>query len=94
MFLSRFVMLMDARPDVGYVFCPVMKSPAIAKPAVRRHRCHDVIISGHDFLRSSREATRCRAVGEAPVCYERNLDVPARLAVRRGTGLWSASRSS
>jgi len=91
--LSRFVMLMDARPDVGYVFCPVMKFAGDRETELYGgHGATDVIISGHDFLRTLARGNSVPAPSGMArrSCYERISIFPLDLPFAGDWYLWSA----
>ena len=51
--VERFVAVMDARPDAGYVFCPVMKFEGDRETELHGvHGAADAVFDGRAFLRT------------------------------------------
>ena len=90
---ERFVKLLDARPDVGYVFCPVMKFTSDGDTHVYGgHGVRDVIFNGHDFLRTLANGNAVPAPSGLVrrSCYERISMFPLDMPFAGDWYLWSA----
>ena len=91
--VERFVKLLDVRPDVGYVFCPVMKFTAEGDTQLYGdHGAHDVIFNGHDFLRTLANGNSVPAPSGLVrrSCYERISMFPLDMPFAGDWYMWSA----
>ena len=90
---ERFVKLLDARPDVGYVFCPVMKFNDDGDTHLYgEHGADDVVFNGHDFLRRLANGNSVPAPSGLVrrSCYERISMFPLNMPFAGDWYLWSA----
>ena len=91
--LERFVKLLDARPDVGYVFCPVMKFTEERETEIYgAHGDRNRIFFGHDFLRTLANGNSVPAPSGLVrrSCYERISMFPLDMPFAGDWFLWSA----
>ena len=91
--VERFVAAMDAHPDAGYVFCPVMKFEGDHETALYgSHGPADALFAGRKFLRTLAEGNSVPAPAGMVrrSCYERISMFPLDLPFAGDWYLWSA----
>lgn len=90
--LQRFVDLMDRRPRVGYIFCPVMRFRGDEDLFVYgNHGPADRIFRGHQFLRILAEGNSVPAasVMARRACYEQQGMYPLDLPFANDWYVWA-----
>ena len=91
--VDRFVAAMDAHPDAGYVFCPVMKFDDSGETTLHgSHGDRDAVLEGRRFLRTLAEGNSVPAPAGMVrrSCYERITMFPLDLPFAGDWYLWSA----
>src|SRR5262249_30474724 len=91
--VERFVKLLDERPDVGYVFCPVMKFTAESEIGIYgAHGGRDRVFDGRDFLKTLANGNSVWAPSGLVrrSCYERMSMFPLNMPFAGDGYLWWA----